>query len=89
MFHFQLKILEQLLLFCEEKAAANLVLTVKDANLAYLGIYSRLIATAKKVTTAREEQTEIVMPTDVETCDEIVDFMNDAEKQFRKTVWRE
>jgi hypothetical protein len=41
------------------------------------------------VTSAKEEQTEIVIPTDVETYEEVVDFMNEVEKQFRKTLWRE
>ncbi|MCE3230247.1 MAG: hypothetical protein K0R52_175 [Alphaproteobacteria bacterium] len=91
-FQFQLKILEQLLLFCGEKASVNLILTVNDANLDYLDyldIYSRFITSAKKVTSAKEEQTESVIPTDVETYEEVVDFMNEVEKQFRKTLWRE
>lgn len=88
-FQFQLKILEQLLLFCGEKASVNLILTVNDATLDYLDIYSPFITSAKKVTSAKEEQTEIVIPTDVETYEEVVDFMNEVEKQFRKTLWRE
>jgi hypothetical protein len=89
MFQFQLKILEQLLLFCEEKDAATLALTINDTNLDYLDIYSRFIVSARKVATARGEQTEIVIPADVETYDEVVDFMDEVEKKFRKTLWRE
>jgi hypothetical protein len=89
MFQFQLKILEQLLLFCEEKDATTLVLTINDANLDYLDIYSRFIASARKVTTTKGEETEIIISTDVEIYDNIIDFMDKIEKSFRKTLWRE
>jgi hypothetical protein len=89
MFQFQLKILEQLLLFCEEKDVATLVMMINDANLDYLDIYSRFITSARKVTTARGEQTEILISTDLDTYDEVVDFMDKVQKQFRKTLWRE
>jgi hypothetical protein len=88
LFQFQLKILEQLLLFCEKKDAATLVLTIDDADLDCLDIYSQFVASAKKVMTARGGQTEIVIPTDVETYDDIIDFMDKIEKHFRKTLWR-
>jgi hypothetical protein len=89
MFQFQLKILQQLFLFCEEKGAVNLILMINDTDLVYLDIYSRFIVSDKKVTTAKGEQTEIVIPIDEDTHDEIADFMDDVEKEFRKTLWHE
>lgn len=88
MFQFQLKILEQLLLFCEEKGAVNLILTVSDAELDYLEVYSRFFVSEERIGTSRGEQTQVMIPTDVHTYDEIVDFMDELEKDFRKILWR-
>jgi hypothetical protein len=89
MFQFQLKILQQLFLFCEERGAVNLILMINDTDLVYLDIYSRFIVSDKKITTAKGEQTEIVIPIDGDTHDEIADFMDEVEKEFRKTLWHE
>lgn len=89
MFQFQLKILEQLLLFCEEKDAVHLILTINDADLNYLETYSRFFVSEERVTTSREEQMQVVIPTDVNTYDEIIDFMGKLDTDFRKILWRE
>lgn len=89
MFQFQLKILEQLFLFCEDKDAVNLILTFNDADLDYLEVYRRFFISEEQVMTARGEQTEIVIPTDVETYDELVDFMDKVDRDFRRTLWRD
>lgn len=88
MFQFQLKILEQLFLFCEQKDAVRLILTIPDANLDYLEIYSRFFVSQEQVITPRGERTRVVIPTDVHTYDEIVAFMDELDKDFRKILWR-
>ena len=86
---FQLKILEQLFLFCEVKNAVNLLLTINNAKFDYLEIYRRFFISEKQVITARGRQTEIVMPTDVETYDKMIAFMDEVNKDFRQTLWCE
>lgn len=87
-FQFQLKILGQLLLFCEERDAVHLALIINDTDLNYLEIYSRFFISEERITTSRGEQIQIVIPTDVHTYDEIIDFMDKLDKDFRKILWR-
>jgi hypothetical protein len=88
MFQFQLRILEQLLLFCDDKDAANLTLAIHDTDLDYLEIYRRFVISYEEVAKAREEQTEIVISTDIETYDEVLDFIDEVDKDLRQSLWR-
>jgi hypothetical protein len=88
MFQFHLKILEQLFIFCEEKGAVNLILTMNDAEWDYLEIYSRFFILEEQVITSKGAQMRIVIPTDAHTYDEIIDFMDDLGKEFRTVLWR-
>jgi hypothetical protein len=88
MFQFQLRILEQLFLFCEGKDAVNLILTIHDADLDYLEIYRRFVISEEEIITERGEQTEIVISTDIETYDEVLDFMDRVDRDLRRTLWR-
>jgi hypothetical protein len=89
---FQLKVLEQLLLFCEQKDAANLMLTLNDpvneADLDYLKFYRRFLVSEDQVTTPRGEETQIMIPTDVDTYDQVIDFMDKIDREFRCALWR-
>jgi len=89
---FQLKILEQLLLFCKQQNAANLILTVNDmlndADLDYLKFYRRFLVSEAQVVTPRGEQTQIVIPTDSATYEKIVDFMDKIDREFQCALWR-
>ena len=89
---FQLKVLEQLLLFCEQKDAANLMLTLNDpvneADLDYLKFYRRFLVSEEQVTTPRGEETQIMIPTDVDTYDQVIDFMDKIDREFRCALWR-
>ena len=88
MYRFQLKILDQILLFCDEKDAVNLTLSISDSDLDYLEIYRRFFTSEEKVITARGEQTQIVIPTDIETYDDVLDFIDEIDKNFRQFLWR-
>ncbi len=87
MVQFQLKILEQLLLFCDEKDATHLILTINDVNDDYIEIYRPFALSEEQVITTEGEQTEIVISIDVETYDEAVDFMDKFDMDFQKTLW--
>ncbi len=89
MYQFQLKVLDQLLLFCDEKDAVTLTLTISDSDIDYLEIYRRFFTSEEKVITARGEQTQIVVPTDIETYDDILDFIDEIDKSFRQSLWRD
>ena len=85
---FYLKILEQLLLFCEERGAVYLTLIMSDADLGYLKFYRRFLVSEEQVATSRGEETQIMVPTDVETYDNIIDFMDKINREFRCALWR-
>lgn len=88
MVQFQLKILEQLLLCCDEKDATHVVLTLNNDNYDDLEIYRHFAISEKQVSTEAGEQMEIVISTDIETYDELVDFMDAFDADFKKTLWR-
>ena len=89
---FQLKVMEQLLLFCEEKGATNLVLTANDAvhgaGLDYLKFYRFFLVSEEQVATSRGEETQIMIPADAGTYDKVVDFMDKIDREFRCALWR-
>jgi hypothetical protein len=89
---FQLKILECLLLFCEQEGAANLILTLNDtvidADPDYLKFYRRFLVSEEQVTTSRGEETQIMIPTDADTYDNVIDFMDKIDREFRCALWR-
>lgn len=88
MVQFQLKILEQLLLFCKEKDADHLVLTINNTDYDDLEIYRHFATSEEQVVTEEGEQTEIAIATDVENYDEVIDFMDEFSSDFQKTLWR-
>ena len=88
MLQFQLKILEQLLLFCEEKDAAQLVLVINNVNYDDLEIYRHFAVTEEQGIVAGGGHTKIVIPTDREAYDEVIEFMDKVDEDFRQTLWR-
>jgi len=93
---FQLKILEQLLLFGDRQDAVTLTLTltltlhdtVNGAGLDYLKFYRRFLVSEEQVTTPRGKETQIVIPTEVDTYDNVIDFMDKIDREFRCALWR-
>jgi hypothetical protein len=86
MVQFHLKVLEQLLLFCEQQGAVSLILTVKDAD--SLEIYRRFLIAEDPVNVSGEEQVQVVIPVDGETYDKVADFMDKIDREFRCALWR-
>jgi len=87
MYRFQLKILEGLLLFCEEKGASNLILTANSLELVYLEIFSCFFVSEEQANILQGEQTQIIIPTDIHTYDVITDFMDKIDRDFQKILW--
>ncbi len=85
---FQLKILEYLLLFCQQEDAAKLILTLNDTGLDYLKFYRRFLVLEEQVTTSRGGETQIVIPIDMGTYDNVIDFMDKIDREFRCALWR-
>jgi hypothetical protein len=88
MLQFHLKILEQLILFCKQKDANKLVLTLDEVIYDDLEIYRHFASAERQVATPRGEQTEIVISSDVDIYDELIDIMDEFDSYFRKGLWR-
>ncbi len=88
MCQFQLKVLEQLLLFCDKQGATNLILMIKDKNLAYLKTYSRFTISEKQVITPKGQYMQIVIPKNAGIYNKVLGSMEQLDKQFRYTLWR-
>lgn len=85
---FQMRILEQLLVFCATHQASTLVIFADDAQAEELEIYRDFLVSQEEVLTPAGEKTEMVIPADRKTFDAWVDFMGDVTSQFRQTLWQ-
>lgn len=85
---FQMRILEQLLLFCATHQAATLVIFADDAQAEELEIYRDFLVSREEVLTPAGEKTEMILPADRKTFDAWIDFMGDITTQFRQTLWQ-
>ncbi len=88
MTRFYLNILESLLLLCGQWNVCGLILTVDDHCLDAIEVYRKFIVTEAHVFTEKGEQTQVVISTNAKTYDELVDFMEKVEQDFRQTLWR-
>ncbi len=86
---FQMRIMEQLLLFCSEQCASELTLYMDHDQAEKFGIYESFLTHQGKALTFNGEQTEMVMPADPETFDAWVDFMDKTSRDFRQTLWKD
>ncbi len=86
---FHLKILEQLLLFCQEKDVLNLTLTFEEANLDYMEVFRHFFIAEAQVLTATGEQTKVLIPANEETYEELFQFMERLAHDFRQNLWRD
>ncbi len=89
MVQFQMKILEQLLLFCASHYASTLVIFADDAQADDLGVYQDFLTYEDQPLTSKGEKTEMVIPADRETFDAWIDFMDDINRKFQQSLWRD
>lgn len=89
MIEFQMKILEQLLVFCATHDAVNLVIFADDLQAEALGIYQDFLAYKDQTLTAQGEKTEMIIPADYQTYDAWIDYMEKMNLEFHQALWRE
>ena len=86
---FQMRVMEQLLLFCSEQCASELTLYMDNEQAEKFGIYDSFLAYQGKTLTVNGEQTEMIMPADQETLDTWIEFMDKISRDFRQMLWKE
>jgi hypothetical protein len=89
MIQFQMKILEQLFLFCATHYAATLVIFADDAQADDLGIYEDFLAYQDQTLTSRGEKTEMVIPTNQQNFEAWRGFMRKTTADFQQTLWHD
>ena len=89
MVQFQMKIMEQLLLFCGDYSVSQLVIYTDDAQAGELGIYDDFLVSQDQTITSQGEKTKMVIPTDTETFDDWIDFMEEANLKLVQGLWCE
>jgi hypothetical protein len=86
---FQMRVMEQLFLFCSDQCASQLIIYMDDDQAEKFGVYESFLRRQGKVLTINGEQTEMVMPADQKTFDAWVDFMDKTCQNFRQTLWKD
>jgi hypothetical protein len=86
---FQMKVMEQLLLFCADRYASRLTISMNDEEAEKFGIYEDFLTHKKQTRTISGKQTEMVMSADQETFDAWVNFMDKTKRDFRQTLWKD
>jgi len=89
MVQFQMKVMEQLLLFCGNYRVSHLVIYTDDEQAEELGIYHDFLVHQDRTLTSQGEKTEMVIATDPETFDDWIDFMDEANRELQQGLWRE
>jgi len=90
MVQFQMKVLEQLLLFCSNYDASTLLVEVNHTSERHdLEIYQNLAIYEDKVPTITGMKTQLIIPTTLETFDNLMDLMDDINQDFRKMLWKD
>jgi hypothetical protein len=85
---FQLKILEELLLFCEEKDVVTIMLTLNDTEEDDIEVFQRFSLSSERVITPNGEQAKIVIQAGTKTYDSIIDFIDEINRNFHQALWR-
>lgn len=89
MIQFQMKILEQLLLFCSNHDASHLVVYTDDDQAICLDIYEDFLTSKDQVLTPGGEKTKMIIAADMVTFDSWIDYMAEVNLKFRQTLWQD
>ena len=90
MVQFQMKILEQLLLFCSNHGASTLLVWVDHTFEGHaLEAYQNFAVYEDKIPTMTGTKTQLVIPATLETFDNLMDCMDDINQEFRKMLWED
>jgi len=86
---FQMKVIRQLLTFCANQHASNLVVYTDDARSESLGIYREFLFTEGYFIPETESNPEIIIPTNSQAIEKWDNYMNKVNIQLHQTLWRE
>ncbi|MCE3230996.1 MAG: hypothetical protein K0R76_1550 [Alphaproteobacteria bacterium] len=87
---FQMKILTQILLFCQDLNVLNLIIYANDTSEGHaLGIYDILVAYEDRIPTLAGTKTQMVIPVTRKTFNKWVDHMKQANQDFRQALWED
>jgi hypothetical protein len=89
MVQFQMKVLEQLFMFCANHNAFQLTIYMDGAQAEGFGIYRDFLNHCHKGLTESSEKTEITLPTDGETFNKWLAFMAEMNFQLEQGLWCE
>jgi hypothetical protein len=86
---FQMKIMEQLLLFCADHQASKLVIFTDGTQSDEVAIYKDFLTSQGQVIPKKQEKAEIIIPADQKILEDWIGFMEATITKFRQTLWRE
>ena len=89
MLRFQMKVLEQLFIFCVSHNASQLTIYMDDAQAEGFGIYDDFLSHYDETLTENGEKTEMVISTNQETFDKWLGFMAEMSLKVEQNLWRE
>lgn len=89
MIQFQMQVLEQLLLFCATHCASTLIIFADDAQADALGVYRDFLTYKDQTLTRKGEKTEMAIPANREAFDAWIDFMDQVNRKFQRSLWHE
>ena len=86
---FQMKVLEQLMLFCAEKLADTLVLIMDYDQAEVLEIYGHCKMVQKKISTPQGKKIQMIIDTRIDQYDAWVELMEETKLKFSQNLWSE
>jgi len=91
MIRFQMKVLEQLLLFCSDCDVSQLVVYTDDTKIGEAGVYQEFLIDligSDQIFAKAREQTKFVIPSNPETLNAWARFMQEIKIKFAQELWR-
>jgi hypothetical protein len=90
MVQFQMKLLEQLLLFCSEHDASTLFVYTDNSPEGHaLEIYRSAAIYEDKIPTITGTKTQLVIPASLENFDKFLDLTDQVNQDFRQMLWED
>ena len=86
---FQMKIMEQLFIFCGEHHADSLILLTDEGQADQLDVYQDFVSSRTEVVTAKGRKVKMVIAAGYGQYDAWVDFMEEMKARFIQNLWGE
>jgi hypothetical protein len=84
---FQMNILKQLLLFCIDQNAKNLIIHVHEEHNRGVEMYLNLAVYKNKIPTIKGNILQMTIPITPRIFDRCIEFMDEANQTFRRKIW--